>query len=139
MLGKMELAVLEKIWFEERKRIDIATVDVNAHDSVEKYFEGVVQRHGQCHGIVNLSFPKNEKFGTKFENVTYPSFIENVGSHLGGAFLVCQKAAATLKSQGGGSIINCSSIYGLMAPQFDIYKDTPMTKEVEYVLSLLNI
>ena len=131
--GEMASAVLDKFSVEERKRIDTATVDVNVPESVEKYFEGVVQRHGQCHGIVNLSFPKCEQFGTKFENVTYPSFLENVGSHLGGAFLVCQKAAAILTSQGGGSIINCSSIYGFMAPQFGIYKDTPMTKEVEYV------
>jgi NAD(P)-dependent dehydrogenase (short-subunit alcohol dehydrogenase family) len=118
---------------EEFKRVDVTSVDVNSPESVEKFFRGIIERHGQCDGVINLSFPKNQQFGAKFENVSYPSFLENVSNHLGGAFLVCQKAAEMLTSQGRGAIINCSSIYGFMAPRFNIYKDTPMTKEVEYV------
>ena len=124
---------LDKFSAEERKRVDATTVDVNVPESVEKLFKDILQRHGQCNGIINLSFPKNEQFGAKFEDVTYPSFLENVGNHLGGAFLVCQKAAAVLTPKDRCSIINCSSIYGFMTPRFDIYEDTPMTKEVEYV------
>ena len=131
--GRMVSSLQEKLSVEERKRVDATRVDVNVPESVENFFEGILKRHGKCNGIINLSFPKNKQFGAKFEDVTYPSFLENVGSHLGGAFLVCQKAAKILASQGGGSIINCSSIYGFMAPRFDIYKDTPMTKEVEYI------
>ena len=131
--GKIVSSLQEKLSIEERKRVDVTMVDVNVPESVENFFEGIVKRYGKCNGIINLSFPKNKQFGAKFEDVTYSSFLENVGSHLGGAFLVCQKATKILTSQGGGSIINCSSIYGFMAPRFDIYKDTPMTKEVEYI------
>lgn len=115
------------------KKIDVTTVDVNVPESVEQFFLGILKRHGQCDGVINLSFPRNELFGAKFEDVSYSSFLENVGDHLGGAFLVCQKALTILTPQGGVSIINCSSIYGFMTPQFEIYKDTSMTKEIEYV------
>ena len=131
--GKMASSFLDNFSTEERKRVDVTTVDVNIPESVEKFLEGITQRHGQCNGILNLAFPRNKQFGAKFEDVTYPSFLENVGNHLGGAFLVCQKAAALFTSQGGGSIINCSSVYGFMTPRFNIYEDTSMTKEVEYV------
>jgi NAD(P)-dependent dehydrogenase (short-subunit alcohol dehydrogenase family) len=131
--GKIAPSVMDKFSAKEIKQVDVSSVDVNSPVSVEKFFKGIIERHGQCNGVINLSFPKNQQFGAKFEDVNYPSFVENVGNHLGGTFLVCQKAAAMLTSQGGGSIINCSSIYGFMAPRFNIYKDTPMTKEVEYV------
>ena len=131
--GKIASSLQDKLSDNELKKIDVTAVDVNTPESVEQFFQGILKRHGQCNGVINLSFPRNELFGTKFEDVTYPSFLENVGNHLGGAFLVCQKAMSILIPKGGGSIINCSSIYGFMTPQFEIYKDTSMTKEIEYV------
>ena len=131
--GKIASPHLQSLSNKELKKIDVNAVDVNAPESVEEFFKGILKRHNQCNGVINLSFPKNEFFGTKFENVSYSSFLENVGDHLGGAFLVCQKALSILIPQGGVSIVNCSSIYGFMTPQFEIYKDTSMTKEIEYV------
>ena len=52
--------------------------------------------------------------------------------HLGGYFLVAQKFCSAFKEQGGGNVVNMSSIYGTMAPRFDIYDGTPMTMPVEY-------
>ena len=131
--GKIASSLQDKLSGKELKKIDVATVDVNDPKSVEQFFRDILKRHGECNGVINLSFPRNEFFGAKFEDVTYPSFLENVGSHLGGAFLVCQKALSLLTSQDGCSIINCSSIYGFMTPRFEIYQDTRMTKEIEYV------
>jgi NAD(P)-dependent dehydrogenase (short-subunit alcohol dehydrogenase family) len=132
-LGDITSTLLNSFSDEERKRVSASKVDVNSPESVEIFFKAILQDYGQCNGVINLSFPRNEKFGAKFEDVTYSSFLENVGSHLGGAFLVCQKAAAILTSQGNCSIINCASVYGVIAPRFDIYKNTGMTKEVEYI------
>ena len=39
------------------------------------------------------------------------------------------------QNQGYGNIINISSIYGLMAPKFEIYKNTSMTVPVEYAVT----
>ena len=131
--GSIDPALLSSFSDEERKRVIDGKVDVNNPESVENFFEDILQRLGQCNGVVNLSFPRNEKFGAKFEDVSYASFLENVGNHLGGAFLVCQKAVAILNSQSSCSIVNCSSVYGSMAPRFEIYENTSMTKEVEYI------
>ena len=129
--GEIESFLKNKVSDQELKKIESTTVDVNNPESVEKFFKEILKHHGKCNGVINLSFPRNEFFGAKFEDVTYPSFLENVGSHLGGAFLVCQKALSLLTS--GCSIINASSIYGFMTPRFGIYEDTSMTKEIEYV------
>ncbi len=131
--GKMAPNLLDSFSNEERKRVNVTKVDITSPESVEIFFKNILQRHGKCNGIINLSFPRNKQFGAKFEDVTYSSFLENVGNHLGGAFLVCQKAAAILTSQDSCSIVNCASVYGFMAPRFDIYKNTYMTKEIEYI------
>jgi NAD(P)-dependent dehydrogenase (short-subunit alcohol dehydrogenase family) len=56
----------------------------------------------------------------------------NVDSHLGGYFLVAQQFCMAFKAQGHGNLINMSSIYGSMAPRFEVYEGTPMTMPVEY-------
>jgi NAD(P)-dependent dehydrogenase (short-subunit alcohol dehydrogenase family) len=40
--------------------------------------------------------------------------------------------SAYFAKQESGAIVNMSSIYGVMAPRFEIYANTPMTMPVEY-------
>jgi len=51
---------------------------------------------------------------------------------LGGYFLTTQQFAKYFYKQGYGNIINMSSIYGVVPPRFEIYKDTNMTNPIEY-------
>lgn len=52
--------------------------------------------------------------------------------NLGGYFVTSQVFAQYFESQSHGNIINISSIYGVVAPKFEIYDNTPMTMPVEY-------
>ena len=52
--------------------------------------------------------------------------------NLGGYFLTSQLFAKYFEKQGYGNIINLASIYGVIAPRFEIYNNTPMTMPVEY-------
>jgi len=118
-----------------RGRLSIRRVDVTNPASVEALFDAPVEGPERIDGVVNCSFPHGGDYGARFEDVTYESFCANVSMHLGGAFLVCQKAAAYFGATGGGVIVNVSSIYGVMTPRFELYEGTPMTKEVEYIVS----
>ena len=46
--------------------------------------------------------------------------------------LTSQRLAGYFQKQGHGNIINISSIYGVIAPKFEVYDNTPMTMPVEY-------
>ena len=46
--------------------------------------------------------------------------------------MFCQKSAEYMRAQGSGSIVNFSSIYGLVVPDFSIYKGTSMTMPAAY-------
>lgn len=49
-----------------------------------------------------------------------------------GLFIMCRAFAKVMKEQGGGSIINISSIYGIVAPDMQIYEGTDMGTEPDY-------
>lgn len=107
-------------------------LDITDKVSVVKLIENLNERHGHINAVINNAYPRNPNYGRKFEDVTYEDFCENLSLHLGGYFLIAQQFSAYFRKQGGGNIINMASIYGVMAPRFEVYSDTSMTMPVEY-------
>jgi NAD(P)-dependent dehydrogenase (short-subunit alcohol dehydrogenase family) len=113
-------------------RAEAATLDITDTASVDGLIAAVDARHGRIDAVVNNAYPRNKSWGRRLEEVTYADFCENVGLHLGGYFLVAQRFSGYFRSHGGGNIVNMASIYGTMAPRFEVYANTPMTMPVEY-------
>lgn len=111
---------------------DPAALDITDTDSLEALIASVHARHGRIDAVVNNAYPRNKSWGRKLEDVSYTDFCENVSLHLGGYFLVAQKFAVYFSEHGGGGIINMGSIYGTVAPRFELYAGTSMTLPVEY-------
>jgi NAD(P)-dependent dehydrogenase (short-subunit alcohol dehydrogenase family) len=100
--------------------------------SVDNLIASINERYGRIDAVVNNAYPRNKSYGRSLEDVTYMDFCGNVSMHLGGYFLVAQKFALHFRSHNGGNIVNMASIYGTMAPRFEIYAETDMTMPVEY-------
>ncbi|WP_454863062.1 oxidoreductase [Pseudomonas hormoni] len=104
-------------------------LDLNASVQVKSFFSMVMG----LDGAVNCAYPRNKKYGAKFFDVELDDFNENVSLHLGASFLFMQQCAAYFQRERKPfSLVNISSIYGVIAPKFDIYNNTPMTMPVEY-------
>jgi NAD(P)-dependent dehydrogenase (short-subunit alcohol dehydrogenase family) len=112
--------------------IKVATVDITSKDSLDALIENVMNDYGHIDAVVNCAYPRNKNYGRKADEVEYKDFCENVSMHLGGYFLSTQRFARHFKSQGWGHVINISSIYGSVAPRFEMYDNTSMTMAVEY-------
>lgn len=109
-----------------------AALDITSPTSINALIHDLQQRHGRIDALVNNAYPRNSAYGKKLEEVTYESFCENVGLHLGGYFLMAQQFSLYFREHGGGNIINMSSIYGAITPRFEVYAGTRMTMPVEY-------
>jgi NAD(P)-dependent dehydrogenase (short-subunit alcohol dehydrogenase family) len=109
-------------------------LDITKKESVSAFIASVAERHGKIDAVVNNAYPRNARYGKVMEEVTYDDFCDNVSMHVGGYFLVSQQFAAFFRMQGHGNIVNMSSIYGFMAPRFEVYDGTPMTMPVEYAV-----
>jgi NAD(P)-dependent dehydrogenase (short-subunit alcohol dehydrogenase family) len=117
-----------------RRNLATATLDITNSNSVDNFFQNLKTESCDIDAMVNCTLPIASGYGAKLEEVAYEDFCNNVVAHLGGAFLVCQKAAIYFTERGGGNIINFASVYGFLPPRFEIYKDSKITKEVEYVV-----
>lgn len=114
------------------KEIVSIGVNINTIESVQLLISSVSEKFGHIDAVVNTAYPRNKNYGRKFEEVSYSDFCENINLNLGGYFLVAQQFAEFFKKQGYGNIINISSIYGNIAPRFQVYENTNMTMPVEY-------
>ena len=110
---------------------DVKCQALNLLDEEEvRYF---FQSTNSLDGAVNCSYPRNKAYGKHFYDVDLANFNENVSLHLGSAFLFTQQCAAYFeKNRNPLSVVNMSSIYGVVAPKFDVYDNTQMTMPVEY-------
>lgn len=107
-------------------------MNITCKDSICRSIDYVHRQFGVINAVVNNAYPRNTNYGRRVEEVTYEDFCENVGMHAGGYFLVMQQFAGYFRRQGHGNIVNMSSIYGVIAPHFDVYESTSMTMPVEY-------
>lgn len=112
--------------------IDFAELDITNKESIIKLIDNLLEKYGRIDAVVNNAYPRNKKYGQKLEDVAYEDFCVNMNMHLGGYFLVTQQFCIAFKKLGGGNIINMSSIYGAIAPRFEVYAGTSMTMPVEY-------
>ena len=113
-------------------RAESVALDITSRSSVDVALRSVHERIGPIGAVVNNAYPRNARYGRALESVTYADFCENVDLHLGGYFLVSQRFALYFREHGGGNIVNMGSIYGTMAPRFEVYAGTTMTMPVEY-------
>lgn len=107
-------------------------MDITSEKSVESTISKIVSEKGKIDVWVNCAYPRTSDWGNKFEDIKFDSWRKNVDIHLNSYFLCCQKVFEVMKKQNYGSIINFSSIYGVVGPTFSIYEGTEMTMPAAY-------
>lgn len=116
----------------DTSNIDFFKLDITSKNSLNECIIFLDEKYKKIDALVNNAYPRNKNYGRHFFDVEYEDFIQNLGLNLGGYFTASQQFSKYFKSQGHGNIINISSIYGVVAPRFEVYDNTPMTMPVEY-------
>ena len=102
-------------------------VDVTDSASVAHALDDVVAEWGVPHLLVNnagLDSPPDapvEEVGP-FEEYPEASFDAVMDVNVKGTLLCCQLVGGAMAKEGRGSIVNVSSVYGLLSPQQDLYE-----------------
>lgn len=107
------------------------TVDITSEESIVKAIKLVSSHYGKIDGLVNNAYPRTKDWGTKFEDITYESWQMNVDMQMNTTFLFIQKIMPELlKSK--GSIVNMTSIYGVVGNDLTIYENTTINTAAPY-------
>jgi NAD(P)-dependent dehydrogenase (short-subunit alcohol dehydrogenase family) len=101
--------------------------DVTRRDSLEAAFEAIADAWGAPHALINnaaLDSPPGSPASENgpFEDYPLESWARAMDVNLTGAFLACQVFGGAMAKAGRGSIINVSSIYGVVSPDQRIYE-----------------
>lgn len=99
----------------------------------ENVIKNIIMKSTKIDGVVNCLYLKNKNWGRKFESVSRKDFDENVIINLSTTFLINKYCVKKFyKTSNKFSLINFASIYGVIPPKFNIYKNTKMTSPIEY-------
>jgi NAD(P)-dependent dehydrogenase (short-subunit alcohol dehydrogenase family) len=116
----------------DNKGIDDIVIDITNENSVKNGIKSLIEKYKHIDGWVNNAYPRTKDWGVKFEEIPLESWRKNIDMHLNGYFLCCQMVLELMKKQGFGSLVNMSSIYGLVGPDFTVYEKTEMTMPAAY-------
>ena len=102
---------------------DVASIDA-LHDEIHKRF-------GRCDILVNSALARNGH-GGDFQSQTPETWSHTAAGDFVGLFRICQRFIESMAQRGGGSIINISSIYGVVSNDPTIYDGTTMKQPPSY-------
>jgi 2-deoxy-D-gluconate 3-dehydrogenase len=126
-------------------------VDVTDPEAVQRMVKETLDAFGRLDILVNSAaldpkFDPQHVGGTSssgaFEDFPLQAWNQALAVNLTGAFLCCQAAAEPMLKQGGGVMINLSSIYGLVGPDQRLYQQPgqpPKFKPVYYSVTKAGI
>jgi NAD(P)-dependent dehydrogenase (short-subunit alcohol dehydrogenase family) len=102
------------------------TVDVTDRDAIEQATDEIEREWGAPHILVNaaaVDSPPDAPAGEVGPVESYPedSFDKVMDVNVKGAFLCCQVVGGRMAAAGRGSVVNISSIYGMLSPVQELY------------------
>jgi 2-deoxy-D-gluconate 3-dehydrogenase len=118
--------------------------DITSPRSVQDLVDRTLDEFGQLDILVNsaaldpkfdLTHKVTSKSASSFEDFPLSAWQQAIDVNLTGMFLCCQAAVRPMLAQGNGTIVNVSSIYGLVGPDQRIYQkpdQDPQYKPVYY-------
>ena len=101
-------------------------------DSIKQAVRLVVDTYNRIDGLVNNAYPRTKDWGNKFEDIVFDSWKDNVDMQMNSSFYMCQQVLEQMKTQKSGSVINITSIYGVVGNDFTVYEGTGGTSPAAY-------
>jgi NAD(P)-dependent dehydrogenase (short-subunit alcohol dehydrogenase family) len=126
-LGGDPRPLMDMLPDEQRERVLLTEADVTRRASLEAALSSVCSKWGVPHALINnaaLDSPPGAPVEENGPFETYPeeSFDRVMDVNVKGVFLCCQVVGGAMAEEGRGSIVNISSIYGMVSPNQTIYE-----------------
>jgi CMP-N-acetylneuraminic acid synthetase/NAD(P)-dependent dehydrogenase (short-subunit alcohol dehydrogenase family) len=117
-------------------------MDVTKEQDVVSGFAHISEQFDGIDAVINNAAVTSEGLASgggdpfsPFENSTLDVWQAAIDVNLSGTFLVAREGGRIMKENGGGSLINVSSIYGVVGPDHSIYDDMPFKSFAGYSAS----
>lgn len=119
--------------------IECIVCDLEVEDERKKLISILISMDTNLNVLINnaafVGDTKLEGWSTNFENQSINSWKRALEVNLTSAFDLSKGLAPLLKKTKNASIINVSSIYGVLGPDYSLYEDTDMSNPAAYGVS----
>lgn len=113
--------------------------DVSKEGAWRVMLDAAIGEFGQVDILVNnaafTSDSRSKNYGAGFLDFPSSDWSQIIDVNLTGMFLGCQVVGRHMTERKTGSIINVSSLYGVVSPHHDIYAGTGVNQPVAYSVS----
>lgn len=99
--------------------VHFISCDISSTESISNAFQEIVLKFGKIDGLVNNAF---YGAGGNIENSSEEDWNHTIDGALNSVFRCVKAVVPLMKKNGGGRIINISSMYGMVAPDFQVYE-----------------
>ena len=106
--------------------------DTSDIEAIPKAVDSLDSELGGIDVWVNCAYPRTNDWGAPADQVTVESWRRNVDLQLNGYCLFAEHIARRMAERGQGSIINVASIYGMVAPDTQVYLGTDILTPSAY-------
>ena len=106
------------------------SLDLSSDASIEELVKEVVKRYGKIDVLVNNAVDRRNM--TSLNNATREKLQDSAAVNLDGQILLSKAVIPHMIENGGGSIINISSMRGLDCPHFPFYPEAMGDQPVNY-------
>lgn len=119
-----------------KKNFDVTfmSFDCADMDRLETEFSELLNQTSGMDVFINCSYPRTADWGkSSFRDITLESYRENVDIHMNSQAWLARLAAEYMsEKETGGSIIQLSSIYGVLGQDLTVYNNTDMQENMPY-------
>lgn len=97
-------------------------VDLSDEDSVRTWAKYIISAHGSVDILLNNAAAKSPNFFAPLDRFPLEDWNKVMAVNVTGMFLTVRELGPSMAARGKGSIINVSSIYGVVGPDQRIYE-----------------
>jgi NAD(P)-dependent dehydrogenase (short-subunit alcohol dehydrogenase family) len=97
-------------------------VDLSSEPSIVAWSKAILDEHGRVDVLINNAAAKAKGFFDPLESYTVQTWNEVMAVNVNAVFLAVRELGPGMAKRGSGSIINVSSIYGVVGPDQRIYE-----------------
>jgi len=110
------------------RKVFIEETDIGSEASLASLRDRVLAQHGRVDGIVFNAVSRP----MRTMNDDLKIWRESMETNATGFFATCRVFGDAMAKQGGGSIVNIASIYGMVGSNLSLYEGTTMTTAPDY-------
>ena len=123
---------INKVENKYKNQIYFKKTDITKFNNLKKLLEEGKRKYKIIHGAIHCAYPRSKNFGVKFEKLKTKDLNYDLIHQLGSTIIFSQQIVKLFRKQNYGNLILISSIMGVKAPDFEVYRGTKMNSPIEY-------